>query len=564
MLNWLSSKLGKARGEQHPLGSPSAIKRFLEQLHGQDPAEILGEIGSWLGDDGRLAVELSPADSRRAIRALDEFAQEAVSALWAKLFASAEEEVAEAPRVALATYFGHAVVAYRMAIAHFPPGPAINPHERGELCLFIGRALRLLADRNRLNRFRYRIAGADHWSAAHEFYRTARERNALTVNISLYDPADKATTVEAEYLHGLMFDVAPLDNMAPRQMEVVERYLRQSATQLTIGDSASVSAPFVVDFQSGSPPRHWHPGLAAPSEGFFFGPGDAWPGLLAVLNLLQQETAPGWLASIPLNRQVQAEALLLLRQHWSPQPPQRQAPRSPEDGALLLVHGFGQVRRMVALSAYVRSGRKLSTTSAYTERARIQQDYFGTVADTALLVGKNALDPADNLTPIEMIAKLEASTGSDAIDRWALADSSATGIGAVVPMHRSWLHVGTLVGYRRENAVYWQVAVVRRLGRSPDGKRLAGLQLLAGIPQPVHVKSVGSASAANVKIDGNSLADFDDAILLSTDAGTLLLEPSHVVGDLLVIAGEKIRLVVKLAERIDGTGEFKLFRYEPA
>ena len=562
MLNWLSSKLGKARGEEHPLGSVAAIRRFLEQLHGQDPVDVVGEIGNWLGDDGRLAAELPPADSRRAIRALDEFAQTALDELWAKLFTNPDEEVAETPRMTLATYYGHAAAAYRMAVAHFPPGPAINSQERGELCLFIGRALRMLSHRNRLNRFRYRAGGADHWSAVHELYRTARTRNALAISFSMYE-ATPATSVETEYLHALMFEVAPLDNMAPRQMEIVERYLRQVAGDLLIRDSASEQAPFIVDFHTGLPPRRWHPGLATPNEGFFFGPGEAWQGMLSVLNLLQQEIAPGWLASIPINRQTQAEALLLLRDHWSPQPPQRQAPRSPEEGALLVVHGFGQVRRMVAVSAYVRSGRKLTTSATYSERARVQQDYFGSVADTALLVSK-AADPTENLTPIELIRKLEEGTGKDIIDHWLLADSSSTGIGAIAPMHRSWLHVGALIGYRRENAVYWQVAVVRRLGRNPEGKRLVGIQLLAGIPQPAHVKTVNNAEAAHSKLDGSTLSEFDDAILLSTDAGTLLVEPSHVVGDLVMIAGEKIRLVVKLAERLDGTGEFKLFRYEPA
>ena len=564
MLNWLTEKFAKPREDQHPLGSPAAIKRFLDSLHDQPALDSLGEIGNWLGDDGHLDAELPAADSRRAIRALDEFAQAAVATLTAKLFASPDEEVAENIRVALATYYGQAIAAYRMVIAHFPPGAAIRPQERGELALFIARALRLLAHRNRLNRFRYRVGGADHWAAAHELFRTASTRSALAQSVTLYEGKERPTTIQAEYLHCLMFELAPLDNMAPRQMEIVDRYLRQMAGSLLVRLAPDTETPFCVDLQSGQPPWRWHAGLAMPGEGFFFGPGEAWSELLKVLNLLHQEAAPAWLAEVPVNRQVQAEALLLLRDHWSPQPPQRQSPRTSEQGTLLVVHGFDQARRMVAISSYVRSGRKLSTTSTYTERAKVQQNYFGTVADTSLLLGKASIDPDANLTPIEIIQRLEQGGGSDAIDHWLLADSSSTGIGAIAPVHRSWHHVGSLIGYRRENAVYWQLAVVRRLSRTPEGKRLIGLQLLPGIPVPVHIKSVSAADAAHIRIDSNSLTEFDDAILLSTDAGTLVVEPSHIVGDLVIIAGEKIRLLVRLAERLDGTGEFKLFRYEPA
>ena len=564
MLNWLTDKLAKVRGDQHLLGSPAAIRRFLEPLQQHSPTDLLGELGSWLGDDGRLSAELPAADARRAIRALDEFARPAIESLAAKLFASPDEEVAEAPRVALTTYFSQAIAAYRMAIAHFPPAGAINPQERAEICQFVARCLRLLSDRNRLGRFRYRIAGTDHWAAAHELYRTASARSALTVSVTLYDEKEAATTIEAEYLHGLMLDVAPLDNMTPRQIEIVDRYLRHMAGSLVTRSVPDAATPFCVDLQSGQPPHRWHAGMAMPEEGFFVGPGQAWEEIVLILNLLQQERPPAWLASVPCSRQVQAETLLLLRDHWSPQPPQRQAPRSPEQGLLLVVHGFGQARRMVAISSYVRSGRKLSASSSYTERARTQQDYFGTVADAALLIGKANIDPDAKLSPIEIIQKLEMTTSPDATDRWLLADSSSTGIGAIAPLHRSWLHVGALIGYRRDNAVYWQLAVVRRLSRNSEGKRLVGLQLLPGIPAPVHVKAVNSADAAHIKVDASELADFDDGILLSTDAGTLIVEPSHVVGDIVVIAGEKIRLLVRLAERLDGTGEFKLFRYEPA
>jgi hypothetical protein len=278
--------------------------------------------------------------------------------------------------------------------------------------------------------------------------------------------------------------------------------------------------------------------------------------------MLQQDMTPGWLASVPVSHQSRAEALLLLRDHWSQQPPRRIAPRTSEQGMLRIVHGFAEVRRMVAVSAYVRSGRKLTASTAYTERARIQRDYFGTVADTSVLVGQTT--PEENMTPIETIQRLEASGDKDQMDRWQMADASTTGIGAIAPLHRSWLHVGAMIGYRRETAVYWQVAVIRRLGRNAEGRRLIGLQLLQGIPQPVHVKAVTAAEAASIQLNATSLAEFDDAILLSTEDGTLLVEPRHAVGDLILIAGEKLRLLVRLAERIDGTGEFKLFRYEPA
>lgn len=565
MLNWLTSKLGKTKGDQHPLGSPAAIRRFLEAIEGGQPAEILSEIGDWLGDGGRMAAELPAADCRRAVRALDEFAQPAIEELWRGLFGQPNEEVAEDCRLSLSQYFGHAAAAYRITLEHFPPQTAISTQERSELGLFALRALRFLGHRNKLYRMRYRVGGTDHWSAVHELFRLARTRGVVATNYPLYEKSEGSTSFEIEYVHCLLFEVAPLDNMAPRQMEVVDRYLRQSAKELILREEADAGTPFIVDLQSAAPPQRWHPGMAMPAEWRFFGPGMAHGAILQVLNILQQDMAPGWLASVPISRQSQAEALLLLRDHWSQEPPQRIAPRTPEQGVLMVVHGFAEVRRMVAVSTYVRSGHKLSAAATtYTERTRLQKDYFGTVAETAVLIGPAAKDADENLTPIEMIQRLEAAGDKDQRDRWQMADASATGIGVIAPLHRPWFHVGALIGYRRETAVYWQVAVIRRLGRSSDGRRLIGLRLLQGIPQPVHVKAVAATEAENLQLNATALSEFDDAILLSTNDGTLLVEPRHTVGDRLLIAGEKLRLVVRLAERVDGTGEFKLFRYEPA
>jgi hypothetical protein len=375
-----------------------------------------------------------------------------------------------------------------------------------------------------------------------------------------YPNTRSTTTPHAQYLFALLFEAAPLDNIAPAQMEAIDRLLRNSSGGFVLRDAPDPRAPFAVAIPSADPPSRYHPDGATPPNCHYFGPGTAQQDLLQALSLLQRQTPPDWLTVPGLDNDAATHALWLLRDHWSKQPPQRKAPRAPEEGNLLVVHGFTQVRRMVAASAFIRSGKTFSLFSGYGERARIRDDYFGTVAETA--VTPTAAEP--EMTPQEMLQKLELAGDKDQMDRWRIVDTSATGLGAVVTAHRNWQAVGALVAYRRESAVYWEIAIIRRLSNQ-QGRRVAGLEVMQGIPQPVNVKATSAEAAANLKITPAALADFGDGVLLSAEQGRLLLPAGkHDVDALLLMLGDNVRLIVRLAEKLESTGEFDIFRYESA
>lgn len=561
MLDWLASKL-KQKDGAHPLGTETGLRDFLAGVPTTHPAHTLRELGDWLGDPERLAADISPPALRRAVRTLDEFAQEALAQVWSLLFTAADHGLAEDHWLAVSRYCGQAAMGYRAALQHFPPEGSIGAQERSELGLFALRATALLATQNKLTRMRYRVSGPEQWAALHEIYRLARNRGVAATTYPIYR-GDRGSNVQAEYLRGLLFETAPLDNITPRQMEVVDLFLKATATQLLLREFHDERTPFFVDVQSAMAPLRWNPAAAAPPEGRFFGAGSAYPELALAAAALQRGAPPAWLAAAPGNRDEQSQVLLLLRDQWSKEPPRRRFRRATEAGELLVVHGFAQVRRMVAAAAYARSGRKMPRFTGLDVRSRIQRDYFGTVAyaDEATVEA----DGDEVQSPREMLERLELAGDKDMMDHWQVADTSAKGLGAIAPHHKQWLRVGALTSYRREASIYWELAVIRRLSRSREGRRLVGLELLPGVPIPVHVKAVTEGEADTLALTPVSLAEFNDGILVSAEAGTLLLEPGRQkVGEHLLLAGDSLRLTVRLVERIEKAAEFEFFRYEAA
>lgn len=559
MLDWFASKL-KQKDSAHPLGTEAALRDFLDSVPTVQPIHTLREIGDWLGEPERMAADMSPTAVRRAVRSLDEFAQDALTQCWAGLFAPAGDGLADEFWLPLSQYYGHAAVGYRAALQHFPPEGSIGNSERAELGLFALRAMAALTSHNKLNRMRYRVSGPEHWAAMHELHRLARSRGVTATAYPLYR-AVPSTSVQAEYLRGLLFETAPLENISPRQMEVIDQFLKTAANQLLLREVPDERTPFFVDTQTATPPVRWVLTAPIPPEARFFGAGAAYGELLQAAAANQRGTPPAWLAAAPGSQEMQSQALLLLRDHWSKEPPRRRFRRAAEAGELLVVHGFAQVRRMVAASAFARSGRAPKLFSSYAGRISLQQNYFGTVAPTE--VPQPEQEPEAELSPREMLQRLELAGDKDLMERWQVADTSAKGLGAIAPHHKQWLRIGALAGYRREASIYWELALIRRLSRSREGRRLVGLELLPGIPQQVHVKAVAPETAETMALTPLALAEFGDGILVSAEAGTLLVEPGRFkAGDTLLVAGENLRLTIRLAERLEKGAEFEFFRYE--
>ena len=117
-------------------------------------------------------------------------------------------------------------------------------------------------------------------------------------------------------------------------------------------------------------------------------------------------------------------------------------------------------------------------------------------------------------------------------ERWLLMDVSAGGFGAVATTHGGWGRAGMLIGYRRLDSLDWQIALIRRLSRSAEGRLSIGAQAITGTTACARVR-FGSGDAGNpwVAVAGTTDA-YHDAILLRGEGGTrVLLEPGVFSGE---------------------------------
>jgi len=107
---------------------------------------------------------------------------------------------------------------------------------------------------------------------------------------------------------------------------------------------------------------------------------------------------------------------------------------------------------------------------------------------------------------------------------------SAGGFGAVAETHGGWGRTGMLIGFRRVDSLDWQIALIRRLSRSVEGRLSIGAQGIAGATACARVR-FGSGDAGNpwVAVAGTTDA-YHDAILLRGEQGTRLLLTPGVFG----------------------------------
>ncbi len=88
-----------------------------------------------------------------------------------------------------------------------------------------------------------------------------------------------------------------------------------------------------------------------------------------------------------------------------------------------------------------------------------------------------------------------------------------------------------LIGFRRLDSLDWNIAVVRRLSRSAEGKLGIGAQTIEGNALCARIR-FGSGDAGNPWVAVAGTTDtFHDAILLRSGAAShILLEPGVFVG----------------------------------
>ncbi|MCC6534441.1 MAG: hypothetical protein IT531_17960 [Burkholderiales bacterium] len=527
MFKWLAKQFTQADDDPDSLGSERGLDNFIAALPVTLPARTIEAIGEQFEHAAALQIEASRL--RRALKRLDERAQEPLAQVWLDLFEDERgRRISDGAWLALARYYRNLHTGYRVCLdalaARAPQGEA----ERSDTVVIGCRAMTALGRYKSLLRLRYRDVEPSYWEHAIGLASSSEGAGTGTL-IELYPHGGYQTSVEREFLIALLFEAAPIANLLPAQMAALDLVLRRFATHYQFSESYRESTPFVLDPGRDPIVRRWLKGLRPRPGQRFFGAAGAYAQLGALRKqALASAAVPDWLAPARLDSDAYRSLLHLVIAHWSVEPPQRQHRRDRTEGEVLATHGVGQVRRMIAASEFAKAGGQLS----YEENTPYDHKLFGklrfgSVGDT----GEDAGRAQPAATAMETLQKFELEGDRQMTERWAITDISETGLGAFAQAHGGWARIGMLVGYRRLDSLEWQTAVLRRLSRTAQGRLSIGLQTIPADAACARLR-IGSGDAGNTWVAVAGTADiYHDAILLRGEgAPSLLLDQGAFAG----------------------------------
>lgn len=527
MLKWIASKVKQEASDRsrHPLGTDAAVDEFLSDLPPGRSEGALLDIADWLGDPPRLAAGLDQAAVLRAVRRLDEHAEALVDATWQALLSESRlDHLGEQKLKSLDSFYHGRHLANRLCLDLLDQNPALGgniaPNLKG---LYAQRAINGLVGRLRVQHIRYRVPDAEWWQAATAIIASTQKSGVVNLKQHGYPKDVVASSPWLELMIALFFEISPLGNFTPQQMDLLLRILRWLEPSFMVQDSYSPQSPYCVHLDRlGVPVRVSASQAAAPNQ-VFIGTGMGYGRLITLRATIKKNGMPEWMAASRCTDDQAFAVIDALIMHWSEKPPQRRHQREEASAELRVVNGFANMRRMIAYSEFARSGRKVGYKS-HLEMLKFERRGF---ADQVEISARDE-QRWENATPLETLGMLESAGDRQLMDRWSLKDTSASGMGASAPFLRPWMAIGTYVGYRIDGELDWQIAIVRRIHRTPSGHPSIGLEISPETPRCAQVRRVrmmsGSDPWQEVERDGGAQG-FLDAIVLSMSKSLLLLEP---------------------------------------
>jgi hypothetical protein len=532
MFKWLAKQFTAPDQDPDSLGSDLGLRNFIAALPVTVPARTLEAIGEQF--EHARSLEIPPDRLRHALKTLDERAQEPLGALADGLIGGERgRELSDPAWLALSRYYRNLYVGYRVCLDALNNDPQ-RENVHADAVLITCRSTAALARYKTLLRMRYRDVDAGYWENLFGLVAWTTSLGATHTLVELYPRCGFQSSVERELLLALMLDAAPIPNLLPPQIAALEILLRRFAGSYQFSDTPREGTPFVVEPGASPVVRRWIKGLKARPHARFFGAATAYGKIAGLQKEFRQSgTLPDWLGNVCIEPPSYGGLLELLLSHWSVEPPQRRQRRDRAEGEILITRGVAQVRRMIAASEYAKAGGRLN----YEDNTPYDHKLFGRVrfgsVDATMETLARAAGPAPSVSPMETLQKFELEGDRQMTERWSISDVSASGLGATATAHGGWGRVGMLIGYRRMDSLDWQMAVVRRLSRSAQGRLSIGMQTLgeAGTCARIRI-GAGDGGNAWVAVAGTTDVHHDAILVRSAAATFVLLERGTFTGEL--------------------------------
>jgi hypothetical protein len=450
----------------HPLADLAATKRIAAELARQEPRAAVDSATVWLesiysaeGFKLPALVERLMIIEDAAIPQLRRLGREWVQGDTNSAAALATWELAQ-------SFWMQLGQCHEKCVERHCSGGRDNDLPKDMTPLIYGAALYARAATQKWNQFRYRHPPDIFWTSVGALYLAANAQGLSKRPIELH-AGHGETTIEAEYLKVLLFQVAAMDTLTPLEVELGERLIAHFLPWFSLTREVRPDNVYWVDAVRPRPPARLAKVPEVSETLYFFSGAKA---LVAVEELIARiETTAAVPPNVNLGGQYPVaevgKVLAHLAECWAPKPPTRAHVRRSVVAPLALTHGFKSALQTIAYAVA-------------SSRTRV--------------------------------ADLEV---------WSVSDISLGGMAIHGTVGRNdWARIGTLVAVLPDGGTNWLVGIIRRVSR---GKAQSAEESVAGsdgtpIPRDAHIAYLGvetiSKAARSVVADADGFPV--DAIVL--------------------------------------------------
>ena len=444
MLGWI-----KGTQSDYPLAEDKAARQLVAELPANDSFKSLEELSYWL-DSLKGVEDLKLGRQFEIVDLVDQAAKNHHRKLSQDYIGgSARLQKFQEIRIwnTSFTFWKHLGDAYQLCMGRYQAGAGGWGALKGLLPLIVARALRALALQLKWQLLRYGPVAPRVWEEYGKLFAYAEEKGFAGTRVEVYPGQHGESTVQREFLTGVMLAISSTDSLLPAKLEIAERVVAQFSGFFVLSRQPTTGCHYYTDITTGKGPARMVTRLQMTPGLRFFGPGTAAKELEKLITVLEADGV------VPSNvnlggifdPELVLEVLRHLVRYWAPVPPLRSEERHRSVSRISVIHSFDEI---------------VATVSSDT-----QDIAFDNSAET-----------------------------------WTVENESAGGYGALLPQTKGdWLKVGTLLGVKLEHGAAWGVGIVRRLSAYDLKQRYVGIQVFSKGATVVKLAPANSGGNANAQ-----------------------------------------------------------------
>ena len=213
------------------MADDKVAREIIAELPPLDPYKALEELGYWLDT-------LGSADALKGLRVLEiiDLIDQAAENHQRKLsqdYLSGSARLQKFQEVrlwnAVFAFWKHLADTYQMCLARYQAGAPGFGALKARVPMVVARALRALTLQVKWQLLRYGPVEPRLWGQTGKLYAYAEQSGFATALLVVYPGPFDESTVQREFLKGLMLSISSTDSLLPAKLEIAERIVAQFA-----------------------------------------------------------------------------------------------------------------------------------------------------------------------------------------------------------------------------------------------------------------------------------------------------------------------------------------------